>query len=63
MEELFKCKMCGELIQCPREVEIENNVCMSCLEELAEDVDEGSVMTNEFQFENLINEEMDLNGI
>jgi len=55
--------MCGELIQCPREVEIENNVCMSCLEELAEDVDEGSVMTNEFQFENLINEEMDLNGI
>jgi len=57
--------MCGELILCPKKVEIENDVCIGCLEELTEDVDEESVMINEFQIECLINEneEKDFNGI
>ena len=44
----FKCSVCGELIDKPMMVELEQGICIRCMEELAEDVDEGSPLTDVF---------------
>lgn len=40
----MKCKMCGEGIPFPREVEVDNGICIMCMEGLAENVDDSSAM-------------------
>lgn len=54
----FKCKMCGEEIPDPRQVELEQNICVLCLDNLVDDVDEGGATPDEFAEADLMNKEM-----
>lgn len=58
----LKCSVCKEEIDSPTEAETDNGICLLCFEELAEDVDDCSPMTDPFELGDIENEERRLIG-
>jgi hypothetical protein len=49
------CRRCGETIQEPVEIECIEGICIRCIDEMAEDVDES--VADEFELADIDNEE------
>lgn len=59
----IECSVCGELIDNPRVIELKEGICLRCIEELAEDVDNCSPMVDEFQLSEENIEDVRFNGV
>lgn len=57
MPETIVCKRCGADIDSPTEIELAEGICLPCLNELADDVDESSPLSDSFGLADIENEE------